>query len=294
MDRSEPLPARLERPATFVLGLVGLAAVGPGGLVDGSRWWHWLYLVVGVGCLARAGLPPYAASPASDARVVVHDAGPAGRAGLLALFPDRPEVRERGTGEGWTLARCLSRAEAQRVLLLLRLRGARAREAPDDAVRPVRFVVAAGCVVAAGAYTGVVARADAGTTGGVVVHAVAAVLLAAVIVGLQQLTARAVRTHRWLPVITDDALDEARRWARRHRVPLYSVDLSAPASGRRPVAVVREVRGLVGLGLADANALVAAGGRVLDSVSKAEAGTARTRLEAAGARVVVVPETPGG
>lgn len=56
----------------------------------------------------------------------------------------------------------------------------------------------------------------------------------------------------------------------------------------KKIAVIKEVRGITGLGLKEAKELVEAGGKaVKEGVSKEEAGEVKTKLEGAGATVEV-------
>lgn len=59
-------------------------------------------------------------------------------------------------------------------------------------------------------------------------------------------------------------------------------------AGANKINVIKEVRGLTGLGLAEAKALVEAGGKaVKEGVTKDEAEKVKKALEAAGAKVTV-------
>jgi large subunit ribosomal protein L7/L12 len=49
--------------------------------------------------------------------------------------------------------------------------------------------------------------------------------------------------------------------------------------------VIKEVRGITGLGLKEAKDLVEAGGKIKEGVDKAEAEEVKAKLEAAGAEV---------
>ncbi|MBL1436788.1 MAG: 50S ribosomal protein L7/L12 [Rhodobacteraceae bacterium] len=63
----------------------------------------------------------------------------------------------------------------------------------------------------------------------------------------------------------------------------FDVILVAP--GDKKIAVIKEVRAITGLGLKEAKAVVDAGGKVKEAVSKAEAEEIKAKLEAAGATV---------
>ena len=56
-------------------------------------------------------------------------------------------------------------------------------------------------------------------------------------------------------------------------------------AGANKINVIKEVRGITGLGLKEAKDLVEAGGKVKEGVSKAEAEDMKKKLEAAGAKV---------
>jgi len=63
-------------------------------------------------------------------------------------------------------------------------------------------------------------------------------------------------------------------------------DVILKAAGDKKINVIKEVRGLTGLGLKEAKELVEAGGKaVKEQVSKAEAEEIKAKLEAAGAEV---------
>ena len=63
-------------------------------------------------------------------------------------------------------------------------------------------------------------------------------------------------------------------------------DVVLKSAGGNKIAVIKEVRGLTGLGLKEAKDLVEAGGKaVKEQVSKAEAEDIKAKLEAAGAEV---------
>ena len=55
--------------------------------------------------------------------------------------------------------------------------------------------------------------------------------------------------------------------------------------GGNKIAVIKEVRGITGLGLKEAKDLVEAGGKLKEGVEKAEAEEIKSKLEAAGAEV---------
>jgi len=63
----------------------------------------------------------------------------------------------------------------------------------------------------------------------------------------------------------------------------FDVILVAP--GDKKIGVIKEVRAITGLGLKEAKAVVDAGGKVKEGVSKAEAEEIKAKLEAAGATV---------
>lgn len=63
----------------------------------------------------------------------------------------------------------------------------------------------------------------------------------------------------------------------------FDVILVAP--GDKKIGVIKEVRAITGLGLKEAKAVVDAGGKVKEAVSKAEAEEIKGKLEAAGATV---------
>lgn len=63
-------------------------------------------------------------------------------------------------------------------------------------------------------------------------------------------------------------------------------DVILVAAGAQKIGVIKEVRGITGLGLKEAKDLVEAGGKaVKEGVSKAEAEEIKAKLEAAGAEV---------
>ncbi|MCF6445922.1 50S ribosomal protein L7/L12 [Nereida sp. MMG025] len=62
-------------------------------------------------------------------------------------------------------------------------------------------------------------------------------------------------------------------------------DVVLKNAGAQKIAVIKEVRGITGLGLKEAKDLVEAGGKVKEGVDKAEAEDIKGKLEAAGAEV---------
>ncbi len=65
-------------------------------------------------------------------------------------------------------------------------------------------------------------------------------------------------------------------------------DVILKSAGAQKIAVIKEVRGITGLGLKEAKDLVEAGGKaVKEGVDKAEAEEIKGKLEAAGAEVEV-------
>ncbi|MEG3663705.1 MULTISPECIES: 50S ribosomal protein L7/L12 [Celeribacter] len=64
-------------------------------------------------------------------------------------------------------------------------------------------------------------------------------------------------------------------------------DVVLKDAGGSKINVIKEVRGLTGLGLKEAKELVEAGGKIKEGVSKDEAEEVKTKLEAAGATVEV-------
>ena len=62
-------------------------------------------------------------------------------------------------------------------------------------------------------------------------------------------------------------------------------DVVLTDAGANKINVIKEVRGITGLGLKAAKDLVEAGGKVKEGVSKAEAEDMKKKLEAAGAKV---------
>lgn len=63
----------------------------------------------------------------------------------------------------------------------------------------------------------------------------------------------------------------------------FDVILKNPGASK--INVIKEVRGLTGLGLKEAKDLVEAGGKIKEGVDKAEAEDVKAKLEAAGAEV---------
>ena len=64
-------------------------------------------------------------------------------------------------------------------------------------------------------------------------------------------------------------------------------DVVLKNAGASKINVIKEVRGLTGLGLKEAKELVEAGGKIKEGVDKAEAEDVKAKLEAAGAEVEV-------
>jgi len=62
-------------------------------------------------------------------------------------------------------------------------------------------------------------------------------------------------------------------------------DVVLKNAGASKINVIKEVRGITGLGLKEAKDLVEAGGKVKEGASKAEADEIKAKLEAAGATV---------
>lgn len=62
-------------------------------------------------------------------------------------------------------------------------------------------------------------------------------------------------------------------------------DVVLTDAGANKINVIKEVRGITGLGLKEAKDLVEAGGKVKEGVSKAEAEEMKKKLEEAGAKV---------
>ncbi len=62
-------------------------------------------------------------------------------------------------------------------------------------------------------------------------------------------------------------------------------DVVLKNAGAQKINVIKEVRGITGLGLKEAKELVEAGGKIKEGVDKAEAEEIKGKLEAAGAEV---------
>jgi len=62
-------------------------------------------------------------------------------------------------------------------------------------------------------------------------------------------------------------------------------DVVLTDAGASKINVIKEVRGITGLGLKEAKDLVEAGGKIKEGVSKADAEGFKAKLEAAGAKV---------
>ena len=62
-------------------------------------------------------------------------------------------------------------------------------------------------------------------------------------------------------------------------------DVVLKNAGASKINVIKEVRGITGLGLKEAKDLVEAGGKIKEGVSKEEAEDVKAKLEAAGAEV---------
>lgn len=62
-------------------------------------------------------------------------------------------------------------------------------------------------------------------------------------------------------------------------------DVILKSAGDKKINVIKEVRGITGLGLKEAKDLVEAGGKVKEGVDKAEAEDIKAKLTAAGAEV---------
>ena len=62
-------------------------------------------------------------------------------------------------------------------------------------------------------------------------------------------------------------------------------DVVLKNAGASKINVIKEVRGITGLGLKEAKDLVEAGGKIKEGVDKAEADDIKAKLEAAGAEV---------
>ncbi len=64
-------------------------------------------------------------------------------------------------------------------------------------------------------------------------------------------------------------------------------DVVLKNAGASKINVIKEVRGITGLGLKEAKDLVEAGGKIKEGVDKAEAEDVKGKLEAAGAEVEI-------
>ncbi|MBT8411382.1 MAG: 50S ribosomal protein L7/L12 [Octadecabacter sp.] len=62
-------------------------------------------------------------------------------------------------------------------------------------------------------------------------------------------------------------------------------DVVLKNAGAQKINVIKEVRGITGLGLKEAKSLVEEGGKIKEGVDKAEAEDIKAKLEAAGAEV---------
>ena len=62
-------------------------------------------------------------------------------------------------------------------------------------------------------------------------------------------------------------------------------DVVLTDAGANKINVIKEVRGITGLGLVEAKNLVEAGGKLKEGVSKADAEEIKKKLEAAGAKI---------
>ncbi|UWQ60449.1 50S ribosomal protein L7/L12 [Leisingera caerulea] len=62
-------------------------------------------------------------------------------------------------------------------------------------------------------------------------------------------------------------------------------DVVLKNAGASKINVIKEVRGITGLGLKEAKELVEAGGKIKEGIDKAEAEEVKAKLEAAGAQV---------
>ena len=65
-------------------------------------------------------------------------------------------------------------------------------------------------------------------------------------------------------------------------------DVILTAAGSNKIAVIKEVRGITGLGLKEAKELVDNGGKIKEAVAKDEAEAIKEKLTAAGATVEVI------
>ena len=62
-------------------------------------------------------------------------------------------------------------------------------------------------------------------------------------------------------------------------------DVVLKNAGAQKINVIKEVRGITGLGLKEAKDLVEAGGKIKEGIAKSEAEEIKSKLEAAGAEV---------
>lgn len=62
-------------------------------------------------------------------------------------------------------------------------------------------------------------------------------------------------------------------------------DVVLKSAGSSKINVIKEVRGITGLGLKEAKELVESGGKIKEGVAKDEAEEMKTKLEAAGAEI---------
>ena len=62
-------------------------------------------------------------------------------------------------------------------------------------------------------------------------------------------------------------------------------DVVLKSAGAQKINVIKEVRGITGLGLKEAKDLVESGGKIKEAVDKAEAEEIKGKLEAAGAEI---------
>ena len=62
-------------------------------------------------------------------------------------------------------------------------------------------------------------------------------------------------------------------------------DVVLKNAGASKINVIKEVRGITGLGLKEAKDLVEAGGKIKEGIDKAEAEDIKAKLEAAGAEI---------
>ena len=103
--------------------------------------------------------------------------------------------------------------------------------------------------------------------------------LAEEIVGLTLLEAQELKT-----ILKDEyGIEPAAGGAAAEEKSEFDVVLKS--AGGNKIAVIKEVRGITGLGLKEAKDLVEAGGKLKEGVEKAEAEEIKSKLEAAGAEV---------